>query len=641
MTTKILGDATAGLREIEAAIRDFESADDATQMADATLAVVVTSDLTIPIATRRRMAERALAYGERLDGHQRALLHLMAAGGFGVADTSSLDRLGADSAAQAARLAAALGLDDVKAMLHLRDALVAQAAGQISEARRLTAMARDYFDRTGDWAKSSAARFNLAAFAVSHEEWLSLSEERREFDRRAGYQRSWLSGIAVEALFRLLARGEVRQTRELLASASPRTFYFLDLAGALLREYEGDVDEALRLVPTDDDPRVLEMARPILSAARLRFRHLRGDRGNSGPDLRAVVDSLGSPETATWVQSWVAAFAVDALAAWAPGESFSLAMQMVRENQRRSNSLRIDTFCRERAEGLAAMGLGDAALARSLFAEGLTVCREERCRAEEVRCLLDLAQLFRLRGESSRAHSMLDEAAHVAREISAVQLLHQVIARKVELQGLTSEDMHSSIVALNRTVQTQHPDLSVHAAPDGTVTLLFSDIENSTALNEQIGDAKWMALLRAHNAVIDAQVDAHDGHVVKTMGDGYMVAFKSAADGLKCAIAIQKALGPALTPGPSPDATGEGSLAPVRVRIGLHTGEMVREGDDFFGRHVNLAARVAGHASGGEIFVSGVVRDLVSGQAFAFDDAGERAMKGFEQPVRVWAARWA
>ena len=153
---------------------------------------------------------------------------------------------------------------------------------------------------------------------------------------------------------------------------------------------------------------------------------------------------------------------------------------------------------------------------------------------------------------------------------------------------------------------------------------MFSDIENSTALNEGMGDARWMEVLREHNAAIEAQVRAHGGYVVKTMGDGYMVAFKSAADGLRCAIAMQQAFVS------NPD---------VRIRIGLHTGEMVREGDDFFGRHVNLAARVAGHASGGEIFVSGVLRELVTGQGFAFTDGGERTMKGFDEAVRVWVVR--
>ena len=185
--------------------------------------------------------------------------------------------------------------------------------------------------------------------------------------------------------------------------------------------------------------------------------------------------------------------------------------------------------------------------------------------------------------------------------------------------------MHSSIVAVNSAVQAEHPDLRQRAAPDGTVTLLFSDIENSTPLNERLGDAKWMELLRQHNVLIEREVRANHGYVVKTMGDGYMVAFQSAADGLRCAIAVQAAAAD----------LPEG----VRVRIGLHTGEMTREGDDFFGRHVNLAARVAGHAVGGEVLVSGVVHELVAGQGFEFEDGGERPMKGFEEPVRVWAVR--
>ena len=296
-----------------------------------------------------------------------------------------------------------------------------------------------------------------------------------------------------------------------------------------------------------------------------------------------------------------------------------------------------------RLHGEAGEILGLTAEARSDYEIALDVSSRLRNRPEIALIRLRLARLLfaHYPDERDDALAHLDFAIGELSEMKMAPALEEAMQLRLELSGADRADPNSSIVAVSRLAQAERPDLSRVAAPDGTVTLLFSDIENSTALNEQMGDAKWMAILRAHNAVIDAQVDDHGGHVVKTMGDGYMVAFKSPADGLRCAIAIQKALGPALTPNPSPDATGEGSYGAVRVRIGLHTGEMVREGDDFFGRHVNLAARVAGHASGGEIFVSGVVRDLVSGQPFAFDDAGERPMKGFEQPVRVWAARWA
>jgi class 3 adenylate cyclase len=272
--------------------------------------------------------------------------------------------------------------------------------------------------------------------------------------------------------------------------------------------------------------------------------------------------------------------------------------------------------------------------AEKYFRAGLAVCEREKLPIEAGRCHLGLAKVAIAGNDATAAIAHLEAAAEPFRRYGAKFYLDQVIALKVQIQGITSEDIRSSIVAINAAVQSEHPDLRQQTAPDGTVTLLFSDIENSTPLNERLGDAKWMELLRSHNAVIDAQVKAHAGYVVKTMGDGYMVAFKSAADGLRCAIAIQKAM--ALTPNPSPDPAGEGSLAGIRVRIGLHTGEMTREGDDFFGRHVNLAARVASAASGGEILVSGLVHDLVAGQGFQFTDAGERSMKGFDEPVRVW-----
>ena len=264
--------------------------------------------------------------------------------------------------------------------------------------------------------------------------------------------------------------------------------------------------------------------------------------------------------------------------------------------------------------------------ARGHFAAGLEVCEREQMPVEAGRCHLGLARVALAIGDPSASLDHLEAAAQPFRRCGATFFLDQVVELKVQIQGITSDDMQSSIVALNRSVQSEHPDIASHAAPDGTVTIMFSDIENSVPLNERLGDAKYVELLRAHNAIIEAQVQAHHGYVVKTMGDGYMVAFKSAADGLKCAIAIQRAI--------------LGMEDGVRVRIGLHTGEMVREGDDFFGRHVNLAARVAGHASGGEIFVSGVVRELVSGQSFVFEDLGDRPMKGFEQPTRVWSVRW-
>jgi class 3 adenylate cyclase len=158
------------------------------------------------------------------------------------------------------------------------------------------------------------------------------------------------------------------------------------------------------------------------------------------------------------------------------------------------------------------------------------------------------------------------------------------------------------------------------AAPDGTVTILFSDIEGSSALNERLGDLRWLELLREHNQVVREQVRTCGGYEVKMQGDGFMIAFPSARRAIECARAIQAAMAEKL--GEHPDGA-------VRVRIGLHTGEAIREQSDFYGRNVVVAARIAALASGGEILASSVVKQLTeSAGDIRFDDAREVELPG-------------
>lgn len=139
-------------------------------------------------------------------------------------------------------------------------------------------------------------------------------------------------------------------------------------------------------------------------------------------------------------------------------------------------------------------------------------------------------------------------------------------------------------------VDAERPDLRRASAPDGTVTLLFSDIENSSHLTERLGDQRWLELLNAHNTIVRAQRDEHRGYEVKSQGDGFMLAFPSARQAVLCATDIQRALA-------RRSANGE---LPVRVRIGIHTGEAIRQDGDFYGRSVVCAARIADQADGGE-----------------------------------------
>jgi class 3 adenylate cyclase len=184
-----------------------------------------------------------------------------------------------------------------------------------------------------------------------------------------------------------------------------------------------------------------------------------------------------------------------------------------------------------------------------------------------------------------------------------------------------------SVDAVAEAAVAERPDLSDASSPEGTVTILFTDIEDSTVLTERMGDLGWMKLLGEHNELIREQVQSNSGFVVKTQGDGFMLAFASARRALHCATGIQQAVS---------GLKADGG-ASVRVRIGLHTGEVVKNEDDFFGKSVILASRIAGIARGGQVLVSGLVRDLTeSSGEFAFGEARELELKGLSGTHRVF-----
>jgi len=179
-------------------------------------------------------------------------------------------------------------------------------------------------------------------------------------------------------------------------------------------------------------------------------------------------------------------------------------------------------------------------------------------------------------------------------------------------------------------------------------TILFTAVEGSTALTDRMGDAAALDVMREHERITREALKAHGGSEVKTMGDGFMAAFGSATKALECAVAIQRAFaeprrGTAALP---TSASGRAEQTPgISVRIGLNAGEPIAEDDpggrsDLFGTAVIVSARIAAQTKGGEILVSDVVRQLVAGKGFLFNDRGDHALKGFEDPVRVFEVRW-
>jgi class 3 adenylate cyclase len=187
----------------------------------------------------------------------------------------------------------------------------------------------------------------------------------------------------------------------------------------------------------------------------------------------------------------------------------------------------------------------------------------------------------------------------------------------------------SSLEGLARWSQEDQSQLARLAGDDGRVAILFSDIEDSTVLNDQLGDAEWVKLLASHNKLVEAAVLAHDGHIIKSQGDGFMIAFGSAANAVHGALDLRAAI-----------EAGDRRLRrrPIQVRVGVHVGTAIEKDGDLFGRDVALAARVAAEAVGGEILASDAVHDAVADiPDLHLIEAQTVELKGLPGTHRLWA----
>ncbi|KRT66015.1 MAG: hypothetical protein A2Z36_01680 [Chloroflexi bacterium RBG_19FT_COMBO_48_23] len=162
--------------------------------------------------------------------------------------------------------------------------------------------------------------------------------------------------------------------------------------------------------------------------------------------------------------------------------------------------------------------------------------------------------------------------------------------------------------------------------PEGTVTILFADIANSTLLTEQLGDAAFRAHARQLDASLRAIISQIGGRIVegKLLGDGVMAIFTSARQAIECAIRCNSA--------------AEGTE--LRLHIGIHAGDVIREGKNVFGGAVNIAARIAASSVPGEILISDTVRSLArTSTNVTFEDRGDHILKGIADPQRLFAIR--
>ena len=203
-----------------------------------------------------------------------------------------------------------------------------------------------------------------------------------------------------------------------------------------------------------------------------------------------------------------------------------------------------------------------------------------------------------------------------------VQTHYSLPVRNEEVKGYDAE-LTKTLSDLLHSLQ--HSDRS--SDWDGeydTSTIVFTDIVGSAALSNTMGSRAWRELISDHLNVVGAIVETNGGSVVKTLGDGGMYAFQSASSALVAASEIQKAV----------------TTSDFEVRIGAHTGDVVRDHDDYVGLTVAKAARVAAAANGGQILVSASTVGSVNTTEFQFGDPVIVELKGLEATHQLHPLKW-
>jgi predicted ATPase/class 3 adenylate cyclase/DNA-binding XRE family transcriptional regulator len=201
-------------------------------------------------------------------------------------------------------------------------------------------------------------------------------------------------------------------------------------------------------------------------------------------------------------------------------------------------------------------------------------------------------------------------------------------ARRPPLVGSPSVESNIPVDVADSVISGSDPLPSPATLPEGTVTFLFTDIEGSTRLLQQLGDAYAVAL-GEHQALLRAAFAAHAGREVDTQGDAFFVAFASAPEAVACAFEASRAL--AAHPWP------EGQT--LRVRMGLHTGTPQLVGDHYVGLDVHRAARIAAAGHGGQVLLSQTTRELVAHtlpQGVTLRALGAHRLKDLQQPERLY-----
>jgi class 3 adenylate cyclase len=202
------------------------------------------------------------------------------------------------------------------------------------------------------------------------------------------------------------------------------------------------------------------------------------------------------------------------------------------------------------------------------------------------------------------SHGELEEPGRYAAErIPGAH--HEVVSGDIMI-SLHGEELHGPVDEFVRTAAGEPEPDTVLA------TVLFTDIVGSTEQTAQLGDARWVELVRRHNAMVRRQLDRFRGVELDTAGDGFLATFDGPIRAIRCAQAISDSV----------------HSLDLQVRAGIHSGECERIGAKLGGLAVNIGARVASLAQPSEVLVSSTVKDLVAGSGIPFVERGQHELKG-------------
>jgi class 3 adenylate cyclase/ketosteroid isomerase-like protein len=189
-------------------------------------------------------------------------------------------------------------------------------------------------------------------------------------------------------------------------------------------------------------------------------------------------------------------------------------------------------------------------------------------------------------------------------------------------------ELTKTLSDLLTSIDSDSGSSALTAARLGTATILFTDVVDSTRLSQSMGDQKWSELITAHFDTVRGIVEDEGGSVVKTLGDGGMFVFPSGVSALLAAVRTQRAV----------TASADDAL---KVRVGVHTGDVVQGDNDYIGLTVNKAARVAAAAQGDQILVSSTTADIVNSSEIDFGDPITVELKGIEGTHALRPLHWA